>query len=131
MAKKSKPEVWTGERCFITELVNDAAWPEFSLARTRVEPGVTTQLHALPVHEVYVIESGTGRMSVGDAAPFPAGLHKNLLSRYSLARRKNLLIHLGAVRVFPVLKLNDCPGVKSQFNPARGSTDKSLFIEKY
>ena len=73
MAKKSKPEVWTGERCFITELVNDAAWPEFSLARTRVEPGVTTQLHALPVHEVYVIESGTGRMSVGDAAPFPVG----------------------------------------------------------
>jgi len=73
MAKKSKPEVWTGERCFITELVNDAAWPEFSLARTRVEPGVTTQLHALSVHEVYVIESGTGRMSVGDAAPFPVG----------------------------------------------------------
>ena len=41
------------------------------LARTRVEPGVTTQLHALSVHEVYVIESGTGRMTVGDADPFP------------------------------------------------------------
>lgn len=73
MAKKSKPEVWTGERCFITELVNDEAWPEFSLARTRVEPGVTTQLHALSVHEIYVIESGTGRMTVGDTAPFPVG----------------------------------------------------------
>ena len=73
MTKKSKPEFWTGERCFITELVNDDAWPEFSLARTRVEPGVTTQLHALSVHEVYVIESGTGRMTVGDAAPFPVG----------------------------------------------------------
>jgi len=73
MTKKSKPEFWTGERCFITELVNDDAWPEFSLARTRVEPGVTTQLHALSVHEVYVIESGTGRMTVGDADPFPVG----------------------------------------------------------
>jgi mannose-6-phosphate isomerase-like protein (cupin superfamily) len=73
MTEKAKPEVWTGERCYITELVNDAAWPEFSLARTRVEPGVTTQLHALDVHEVYVIESGHGRMRIGDNAPFPVG----------------------------------------------------------
>jgi mannose-6-phosphate isomerase-like protein (cupin superfamily) len=73
MANKAKPEVWTGERCYITELVNDESWPEFSIARTRVEPGVTTQLHALSVHEVYVIESGTGRMIVGDEAPFPVG----------------------------------------------------------
>ena len=73
MTKKAKPEVWTGERCYIAELVNDDAWPEFSLARTRVEPGVTTQLHALAVHEVYVIESGHGRMAVGDDAAFPVG----------------------------------------------------------
>ena len=61
------------ERCYITELINDEAWPEFSIARTRVEPGITTQLHALSVHEVYVIESGTGLMRVGDDAPFPVG----------------------------------------------------------
>jgi len=73
MTKKAKPEIWTGERCYISELVNDDAWPEFSIARTRVEPGVTTQLHALTVHEVYVIESGTGLMMVGDDAPFPVG----------------------------------------------------------
>lgn len=73
MKKKAKPEVWTAERCHITELVNDEAWPEFSIARTRVEPGITTQLHALSVHEVYVIESGTALMTVGDAAPFPVG----------------------------------------------------------
>ncbi len=73
MTEKAKPEVWTGERCYISELVNDPGWPEFSIARTRVEPGVTTQLHALAVHEVYVIESGSGRMTVGDAAPFPVG----------------------------------------------------------
>ena len=73
MANKPKPEVWTSERCFITELVNDDAWPEFSLARCRVEPGVTTQLHALSVHEVYVIEQGRGLMRVGDKAPFEVG----------------------------------------------------------
>jgi len=73
MKQKAKPEVWTDERCYITELINDASWPEFSIARTRVEPGVTTQLHALSVHEVYVIESGTGLMTVGDDTPFSVG----------------------------------------------------------
>jgi len=71
MEEKAKPEVWTTERCYITELVNDDAWPEFSVARCRVEPGITTQLHALSVHEVYVIESGSGLMSIGDNAPCP------------------------------------------------------------
>ena len=70
MADKSKPEAWTGERCFITELVNDAEWPAFSLARCRVEPGVTTELHALSVLEFYVVERGSGRMRIGDAPPF-------------------------------------------------------------
>ena len=70
MAGKAKPEVWTRERCFVAELVNDADWPEFSLARCRVEPGVTTELHALSVHEIYVIEHGFGRMSLGAEPPF-------------------------------------------------------------
>ena len=73
MEDKAKPEVWTTERCYITELVNEDAWPEFSVARCRVEPGITTQLHTLSVHEVYVIESGSGLMSVGDDAPWPVG----------------------------------------------------------
>ena len=73
MGEKTKPEVWTRERCFITELVNDPEWPELSLARCRVEPGVTTELHSLSVHEVYVIESGSGDMRLGDAPPFPVG----------------------------------------------------------
>ena len=71
MTDKSKPERWTSERCWISELVNDAAWPEFSIARCRVEPGETTELHALSVHEVYVLERGEGLMRVGDAPPFP------------------------------------------------------------
>ena len=70
MTEKAKPEVWTEERCFIAELVNSPAWPEFSLARCRVEPGVTTQLHALSVHEVYVIREGAGLMYLGDQPPF-------------------------------------------------------------
>ena len=73
MGKEAKPEVWTSERCFISELINEETWPEFSIARTRVEPGVTTQLHALSVHEIYVIESGIGLMTVGDDAPFLVG----------------------------------------------------------
>jgi len=72
MAGKSKPgeEVWTVERCYITELLNDDGQPEVSIARTRVEPGVTTQLHALSVAEWYVIESGQGRMRVGKEPAF-------------------------------------------------------------
>ena len=70
MGDKTKPEVWTRERCFVTELINDAAWPELSLARCRVEPGITTELHVLSLHEFYVIESGQGLMQVGDEVPF-------------------------------------------------------------
>jgi mannose-6-phosphate isomerase-like protein (cupin superfamily) len=73
MAGKAKPEIWTEERCYIAEIVNDPAWPEFSLARCRVEPGVTTQWHSLSVHEVYLVRTGTGLMYVGDEAPFAVG----------------------------------------------------------
>ena len=66
-------ETWTTERCWITELLNDPATPDVSLARTRVEPGVTTELHKLSVLEWYVIEDGQGLMRVGDQEPFPVG----------------------------------------------------------
>ena len=73
MRDKAKPEVWTSERCFISELLNDPSYPELSIARCRVEPGVTTQNHSLSVHEVYVIEDGDGVMMLGDQDPFPVG----------------------------------------------------------
>jgi len=58
-------EVDTPERCFITELVNDESSPELSIARARVEPGVTTAWHKLiGTTERYLIVSGTGRMEV-------------------------------------------------------------------
>jgi mannose-6-phosphate isomerase-like protein (cupin superfamily) len=57
----------TPERCYITELLNDADDPACSIARARVASGVTTQRHALDgITERYVILSGTGRMEIGD-----------------------------------------------------------------
>lgn len=83
MRDKSKPEFYTSERCFIRELLNTPAWPDVSIARCRVEPGVTTQLHKLSVMEWYVVEQGSGDLRVGeaelqtvtpgDAAMIPAG----------------------------------------------------------
>lgn len=73
MPGKAKPEVYTDERCFIRELVNDPAWPEVSMARCRVERGVTTQRHALDVHEWYVLEQGTGRVTLGGGPERPVG----------------------------------------------------------
>jgi mannose-6-phosphate isomerase-like protein (cupin superfamily) len=73
MFSKAKPEVWTDERCYIAEFVNDASWPEFSLARCRVEPGVTTQRHALSVNEFYLVRQGSGLMYLGDEPPVEVG----------------------------------------------------------
>ncbi|MDJ0710799.1 MAG: cupin domain-containing protein [Woeseiaceae bacterium] len=73
MQGKAKPETWTSERCFVSEWLNEAAYPEVSVARCRMEPGVTTQKHSLSVHEVYVVESGNGLMMLGDEEPFEVG----------------------------------------------------------
>jgi mannose-6-phosphate isomerase-like protein (cupin superfamily) len=72
VSRKPKPraEVWTRERCFITELVNCAEQPEVSLARARVEAGVTTELHSLSASEWYIVEAGEGLMRVADREPF-------------------------------------------------------------
>lgn len=69
-APQARDEILTRERCYITELLNDERVPQVSLARCRVPPGVTTELHSLSVAEWYVIGSGHGWMTVGDAAPF-------------------------------------------------------------
>lgn len=66
-------EVWTSERCFIREQLNDPLVSDVSLAQTRVEPAETTQLHRLSVNEWYVISVGEGLMEVGDEYPFKIG----------------------------------------------------------
>ena len=61
-------EYFTDERCHILELHNTADDPGVSLARARVEPGVTTAWHTVEATiERYIIVSGTGIAEVGDA----------------------------------------------------------------
>ncbi len=68
------PEFFTRERCHIKEVLNDPASPGLSLARCRVAPGVTTELHALAgTAETYLIERGTGVMDDGAQAPLAVG----------------------------------------------------------
>ncbi len=59
-------EFYTGERCFIRELLGSERDPGLSFALARVKPGVTTALHSLTgISERYVIISGRGSVEVG------------------------------------------------------------------
>ena len=61
-------EFFTSERCFISEICNTEENPELSIARARVEPGVTTAWHSVEgTIERYVIAEGRGRVWVGEA----------------------------------------------------------------
>lgn len=63
-------EFFTEERCFISELSNDHDDKNLSIARARVEPGVTTAWHLLKgVEERYLILSGRGLVEVGTLPP--------------------------------------------------------------
>jgi len=65
-----KTEFYISERCYVTELSNSADDPDVSIARARVEPGVTTRRHRLQgITERYYIVSGRGRVDVGDLPP--------------------------------------------------------------
>jgi mannose-6-phosphate isomerase-like protein (cupin superfamily) len=67
-------EYFFAEGCFITEWWNSTADPAVSLARARVEPGVTTRWHRLRgVTERYVILEGRGQVEVGDGPPADVG----------------------------------------------------------
>ncbi len=63
-------EFYTAEKCYITELCNRPDDPDASIARARVEPGITTRWHRLKgTVERYYIVSGRGRMEVGKLPP--------------------------------------------------------------
>jgi mannose-6-phosphate isomerase-like protein (cupin superfamily) len=67
-------EFLSAEMCWILESWNDPLDPALSIARARVEPGVTTQWHRLHgVTERYLILDGSGLVSVGDNAPARVG----------------------------------------------------------
>ncbi|MDP6436430.1 MAG: cupin domain-containing protein [Gammaproteobacteria bacterium] len=82
-------EYLTDERCHILELSNTADDPAASVARARVEPGVTTKKHRVAgTVERYVILEGAGRVSIegladqavgpGDVVVIPAGITQSV-----------------------------------------------------
>lgn len=67
--QKSK-EFYTVEKCYITELSNTSDDPDVSIARARVEPGITTRWHRLKgMTERYFILSGRGLVEIGELPP--------------------------------------------------------------
>ena len=67
-------EYLTDEGCFILESWNREGDPAVSIARARVEPGVTTRLHRLSgIIERYLILSGEGLVEIDGAAPSAVG----------------------------------------------------------
>jgi mannose-6-phosphate isomerase-like protein (cupin superfamily) len=67
---RADTEFYTDERCYITELHNTDVDDGCSIARARVEPGVTTRLHKVQgTVERYVILEGSAMVRVGDAEP--------------------------------------------------------------
>ncbi|MGD8950849.1 MAG: cupin domain-containing protein [Desulfobacterales bacterium] len=63
-------EFETEERCYIAEIANDSGDEYVSIARARVEPGVTTAWHKLNgVTERYIIISGQGCVEINDLNP--------------------------------------------------------------
>ena len=59
-------EFYAEEKCHIVELSNTPDDPGLSIARARVEPGVTTRWHRLAnIVERYCIVKGRGRVEVG------------------------------------------------------------------
>jgi mannose-6-phosphate isomerase-like protein (cupin superfamily) len=70
----SAEEFATDERCHIIEVANDSGDEQLSIARARVEPGVTTAWHHLQgISERYLIVSGQGQVEVGELAPTLVG----------------------------------------------------------
>ncbi len=68
--QRHSEEFYTQEKCYITELYNTSDDPDVSIARARVEPGVTTRWHRLAdtVERYYIVE-GKGRVEVGQLPP--------------------------------------------------------------
>lgn len=68
--KNLDSEFYTSEKCHIVELSNTSDDPDVSIARARVEPGITTRWHRLiGTTERYYILSGKGRVEIGGLPP--------------------------------------------------------------
>jgi mannose-6-phosphate isomerase-like protein (cupin superfamily) len=63
-------EFYASEGCYIIELSNTPDDPDMSIARARVEPGVTTRWHRLSGSgECYCIIKGRGLVEIGNLPP--------------------------------------------------------------
>lgn len=82
-------EYFTEERCFIRELSNSADNDQLSIALARVEPGITTEWHALKnTAERYLLIQGKGlveldameptEVSAGDMVEIPANCRQRI-----------------------------------------------------
>ena len=70
----SSKEYETDERCHINEVANDTGDEHVSIARARVDAGVTTAWHRLDgVSERYIIVSGEGLVEVEGTDATPVG----------------------------------------------------------
>ena len=68
--KNLRKEYYSAEKCFITEISNTLDDPDVSIARVRVEPGVTTRWHRLRgIFERYWVLSGMGVVEIGEQSP--------------------------------------------------------------
>jgi mannose-6-phosphate isomerase-like protein (cupin superfamily) len=82
----SAQEFYTAERCHILELSNSADDEALSIARARVEPGVTTAFHkVIDTAERYVILAGAGlegqepeKVGIGDVVLIPPGARQRI-----------------------------------------------------
>jgi mannose-6-phosphate isomerase-like protein (cupin superfamily) len=67
-------EFLTPEGCHILETYNSTREEELSIARARVEPGITTVRHAVrSTVERYLIVEGTGRVEIEGLPPTEVG----------------------------------------------------------
>ena len=81
-------EYYFVEGCFITELSNSGDDPQVSVARARVEPGVTTRWHRLSgITERYVIIEGTGRVELDGLSPREVGTGDVVIIPSGVAQR--------------------------------------------
>ena len=82
-------EFFTNERCHILEMLNNhKSDMPFSIARVRVEPGVTTAWHRLNgIQEFYYILEGVGLMEIGDDPGFEVAKNDFVKIDVSLAQR--------------------------------------------
>lgn len=69
--EKSLTEVFLSEGCFLFENWGISTGDKtVSIARARVEPGVTTKAHRLEgIQEIYIVTKGRGKVHVGEAEP--------------------------------------------------------------